>query len=652
MVLEFKSGNPIGLNTETDEQKTKLDEFIQQSKIKIFNLFYQILKYQSVTIPIEVLMLILKLFQNLHFIFHTSLKEILQPYKLFETLNYLINFFHIVPFFKDNTYLYLIIYYGLVIIESCIMLLLIYMIFVEHALSSLSHTLTFLETTTSKVTHFLLELLSTLLIYTSRMFVIPILSLFLSIYTCDNNGINVYIQQQACWKGKHLIHSTIGVIYIILFLLISVIYNSFFFEIHYNINDINSKNNPIAATSAKANVSLLLEQVIMVIYYQFMPLNTNVWITVVILFIFSLYSLSIYIKNSPHYNSTIRLYNLAIRVIFFYCSLCLLITKIIQSFVVFKSGLYLIIFSLPLLLIIIFIYPIDDITFTFKHISNLNKPNEFITQINALLYQIDHFNKRKAQIVLRGYAINIERTCTIKNCALSKYIKVMDNPSEAIMHFYSHIELIYQNAISKHPFNSKLRISYFLFLIQRLNKNYLALNQISICLTIPRISLEEQFILYRYQKLYEEFGDFKYGINYNNITTYNLDEDISEGMLFKKFSSSFKENINKILFLYIDFWNLLYEEKLEHNYDLDALHNLGNKINSEISNIHTLYKSIELLKQINDLEIMRLYHDFYENFQVGDFLSFTKRCYRFSLPCLWQIVCFLDRAVFLCIVYY
>ena len=43
---------------------------------------------------------------------------------------------------------------------------------------------------------------------------------------------------------------------------------------------------------------------------------------------------------------------------------------------------------------------------------------------------------------------------------------------------------------------------------------------------------------------------------------------------------------------------------------MNALHILGNQINSEISNIHTLYKSIELLKQIDDLEIMRLYHDF------------------------------------------
>ena len=79
------------------------------------------------------------------------------------------------------------------------------------------------------------------------------------------------------------------------------------------------------------------------------------------------------------------------------------------------------------------------------------------------------------------------------------------------MYFIKHIDSLFQFGISKFSDNIKLKIYYSLFLIQRMNKKFQALNEITACEKLQNKSFEDEFILYRYKRHYEEFGDFKFG---------------------------------------------------------------------------------------------------------------------------------------------
>ena len=54
-------------------------------------------------------------------------------------------------------------------------------------------------------------------------------------------------------------------------------------------------------------------------------------------------------------------------------------------------------------------------------------------------------------------------------------------------------------------------------LFEKLFKKYQALTEFQLCEKIPNITFEDAFIIYRYKRHYEEFGDFKFGDDYGDI---------------------------------------------------------------------------------------------------------------------------------------
>ena len=65
---------------------------------------------------------------------------------------------------------------------------------------------------------------------------------------------------------------------------------------------------------------------------------------------------------------------------------------------------------------------------------------------------------------------------------------------------------MYRLGIFKFPNCSALRISYALFLIERLNKKLEAVNELNQGAALSP-TLDEQFVIYRYKKLTEEYTE-------------------------------------------------------------------------------------------------------------------------------------------------
>ena len=322
--------------------------------------------------------------------------------------------------------------------------------------------------------------------------------------------------------------------------------------------------------------------------------------TIVFIFIISLLSFLYYLNSLPHYNLVLVKLTILLKGIVLWSSCSLLLGKIIQSIIPFKSELIIFLFITPILFFLLWNFSYKKWSDYFDNTVKLNKGNDFIFKIRLLLNLIDTFDLRESQIILRGYAFQIETYCTLKECPLKNYIESMNNKNEAIMYFTKHIDYLFQVGISKNPYDLKLRIFYSLFLIEKLFKKYQALTEFQLCEKIPNITFEDAFIIYRYKRHYEEFGDFKFGDDYG---------DIGSSVVYCNYFNKLKFLISKVSLLYIDFWSLLYENHLEHQQDLTRLNLYGTRINIEVNNIKQVFEKIQKVKP-NDYEVLSIYCEF------------------------------------------
>ena len=155
-----------------------------------------------------------------------------------------------------------------------------------------------------------------------------------------------------------------------------------------------------------------------------------------------------------------------------------------------------------------------------------------------------------------------------------------------------HAEILYKNAISKYPYNAKLRISYGLFLFNRMNKKLKGVSEIAL-LDKFNTNLEDSFLAYKAQRFLKDEESGELNLNEHDEQDSNFINSIS----YKSILNSIKSLIGKITINYIDFWTIL------------AISD-GNKVKNflRMSKIGTRIRllSEELLEHIKKLETINI----------------------------------------------
>ena len=168
---------------------------------------------------------------------------------------------------------------------------------------------------------------------------------------------------------------------------------------------------------------------------------------------------------------------------------------------------------------------------------------------------------------------------------------------------FQHAKFLYKKAISKFPFHIKLRISYGLFLFKQLNKKLEGKNNI-ILLNKCNANLEENFLIYKFQKYFNEHMSSEKKINKLNKNIY-----LSQSKASTKIINDIKYLIENITNNYISFWNILLLqnfEKFEYfnkiNFHSEKIKFLNNELNQKIK----LLKNLDLINQ----ESMKIYIEY------------------------------------------
>lgn len=509
-----------------------------------------------------------------------------------------LGYFNIVNFFADNYQAYLVIFYSLVML---VVLVIIDIIYVSYVFSK------------NKIgAVWPLQLLRSVVSFIVTSLFMPIVEYFVAILECskiDRDGnvlpksMNTNIDNLPCWEGSHIIHATVSFVISIVFILICAVVLTIFYEQKTSVHKTDAK------TNSTADIFTLGVKVCHIMMYSFMIYNPSLhWIVVIFTFILALAQFYVYWSERPFYDEKMMKIFLIYTGIYLWAATCLLIAKIFESSE-FDGPIQLFFIGIPIVVTIVLTEKNGLFTLLLTNLSKFEKGETVIKQVRYFLELCDKKEiDRKSKLLLKGYIEYHVETCGLVDCPLKKYL-AEGSKSESVAFLYHHAQTMYQMAISKFPFCTSLRVNYSYFLMERMSNNRQALLELKNAEKYGP-SFEEQFIIYRFNKLISEQGGGGEEAEEGEL-------DMVSAMAYKNYFAEFKASIIKATGLYQDFWSLLQNSANSEDTDeaLEKMNEFGTKINETNEIITSNFEKMQKLK-LNDVEVYQLYYIY-----VGDILN-------------------------------
>ncbi len=326
--------------------------------------------------------------------------------------------------------------------------------------------------------------------------------------------------------------------------------------------------------------------------------NSEQWILLLVLNSCSISNIYMNYKYQRFSNNLIMAVYKFFSIYFQWINISVLIDKVIKKF---NNLLTLILIGIPLILLI-FIYekPLNKQNLIVK-IKSINDSSGLIKLIQILIKIIDYKNiDRGYKLFLQSYIYFYEKDCHIKDCPLKKYLKFYYKNLDPSIFLIQHIEILYQNAYTKYTHDFQIKLNYAIFLFLKLNKKQTCFKILE-DLSMTNLSLEESFLLYRYNKKFRTENTINDKLEEDNDTINELE--------YNKLLKEFKNDINNVSNLYLQFWNELLISNQTQSEDLNKLNEYGLKIIKLINNINFLYNKMNKLKR-ESLEVLKLYYDY------------------------------------------
>ena len=429
----------------------------------------------------------------------------------------------------------------------------------------------------------------------SSTFFLPIFFTIMSSVDCTQEKKNHYTDEIDCYTTFYYINMGIVIICVLLFVPISCLTTTIFYEYSFGSDKKISKN------SSLPDLFFFLEK--MIISFIFIMINGGEETHYFLILSLTIFSFVVCLLNFkyPRYNENILNYiHKFCSLTVFWASFVLLIGKIFISSS-FDGCLGLFFITEPILFLLIF-YEKTNYDMVLSKIKENHSLYEILEQIKIFIKIIENKDSnRNYKVILKGYIVLYEEHCLIPDCALKKYLISLQNGNDILGFLYQHVEFLFQNCLKKFPASTEVRFAYALFLLKKMNKKKKAQDILNgFDKYIP--SIEEEFIIYKCNKMLE--NDL---INIEKQDIHNL--DLIRELEYKKSSNQFKGLINNASQLYIDFWGQLLSSRLSGNEDLTKLNDYGSKINKIVEQINNSFQQIQKLKN-NDYEILKLYYEF------------------------------------------
>ena len=424
---------------------------------------------------------------------------------------------------------------------------------------------------------------------------IPILRTLFSVFSCDNNTIEISSEIK-CKSVIHIALIVISLLFIIIFNCLVILFHITLYEFGFHKNKIKS------GYSSSTEVLLDVTKLILITFYQFI---SHQLVLAIITLVLSLFNLIQFTKKRPYSNKfTMSLY-ISLYLLFLW-SCCICIISILMKHSDFVSGIVLLLLGYPFILIIIYLKGGEYSVNRFLSFSSRNNKYDDLLKIEYFLRLEDSLSEKSHSNefqLLFNYIANHENKCTDNDCSLKRFMKIefrVENFDYLKLLLLRYVEMLYKNLISKEPNNIKLRISYILFLIKKVNKKNKGKNEL-ILLDKFETNLEYSFQIYKIQKYIQ--------CNHNDKEETKETEkyiDFSHSTSYKLIINEIKSMIEKIVNDYTNFWNILLSSDWDKTENFVRMNKLGQDIKFTDGELHKKIKSLENWNLL-DQDTIKLY---------------------------------------------
>ncbi len=565
------------LDLQKENKKIEKNEVLG-IKLYFFRLIYVLLQNQKDNYLRDLMFIIIQFIQLIAFPMDRIFTKGWKTY-LYGSVGNFLRFFQLIYLWEDNGQFYIISF-----ISACLYIL-IFIILIIYSIHLLSNYLLRSKT--------IIGIILTLYEFESCL-IVPFSKILLGVFSCENKVMK-YSTNIKCYEGLHIGMIFIGCFLLIIYLVIIYLFHMTLFEfgaIHGKLK---------AAFTSSTEVKLVLMKIALVIIYQFIKHELALALITFCIGIFLLFD---FLSKMPFIKNSINKLYFILYLLFVWTGFTCIVSLLLKD-TKFEGGVMLLLLGYPFTILAIVTREMEfTVDRVFEYVGDKHKDGyKVLMEIEYFLKLEDSLEddiKAREQKILYSYIDNYEKNCTDNECSLKQFLEYpmkIENFEDMKICLLQHAEMLYKSAVSKFPFNAKLRLSYAIFLYKRLNKKQKGTNEI-LLLNRYTTNLEDAFLIYRAQRYIEEENE---GHSDSETNT-----KIVNSVTYKAILNNIKSLIGKITTNYIDFWTILAisdETKSENFLKMSRIGTKISKLNED------LMSDIERLERVNlyDQDIIKLY---------------------------------------------
>ena len=540
---------------------------------KIYNYFYSLLNYKKDTSFLE--LYILYILETIQLISYALSDPHIDIWKekssTLKSISDIIGISRITTLMKYVKFdIYLIIFFILIIfIFALFVFLIVQILFFK---------------TESKFFFATIDIIRSLIYPLFIFFYIPITELVLLPLKCNSdNKVDLVKEGIKCWDNMHYLYSILGIISSILFLLcILFLINFFFYPFNYNDSSI-----PIHSTN---NVIVLIVKYIFVLRFVIVK---NEYLSISILFIFSLYVIIQEFYNNTFNNHKLEIFINLKYFIAFWTYFILLFAKFFKSTQI-DGLIYIFILGIPFIIIACIIL-VNEHEINLDHnISNFTNLKDYLRKTRVLIKLITSFiegsknirfgaesGNQKDDILLKGLIKIHTLKCIKEDCPLTKFVQNPGNYNIQKLCLLNYMTIYFANGMKRFPFSTEVALYYIQFNFN----NRSNLNSVRSNISLLQNGANTNKLNFLIFKLSKDIFNMKSKNANGDSSNYEQDHEL----LNQKYRR-LKYLIENSTKLYGQFWGI-FATNITNNLNVFKLYNLGHQLNVYLNEINNLWEN-------------------------------------------------------------
>ena len=423
-------------------------------------------------------------------------------------------------------------------------------------------------------------------------FYIPITEFFLLPIKCNSeNRVDIVQDGIKCWENIHYLYTILGIIAsIIFFISVFFLVNLFFYPFNYD-------ESSIKIHSTNDSIFLIIKYIFAIRFV----LVKNEYLSIAILFLFSLFNLTREFFNHSYNNTRIEIFINMKNFLSCWTYFILLFAKFF--FTTKINGLiYIFLIGIPIVIICSILLLNQYEAYFDYNTGNYSSLNEYLEKTRILIKLITSFiegsknirfgtegDNQKEDTLLKGIIKIHTMSCVREECPLTKFIQNPGNYHVQKQCLLNYMTIYFNSGMKRFPFSKELILYYIQFnLSHRSNMNSVRTN-ISLVQKTPNTN-KVNFLIYMLSK------------NIIDMKNKNLDGEPSnyeqENELLNQKYRRLKYLIENSSKLYGEFWGI-FATNVTNNFNTSKLYNLGLKLNLYLKEINNLWDNELKLKKID-----------------------------------------------------